>query len=542
MVGTMINGQRLLLSTSKILLLLVFIMVVPVSLTAQVWTVLAVDPKGDGRDPSLPDAAQLSYRYDERQDLLWFRVTLYGKPNEESFGVNIVVDTGAEQGAKMNWWGANKDFKFDKLVTAWVTRSGDGYQGTMGVGDAAGAKAKKFNNVLQDNLQIRVEDDSVLIGMKRTDLTDKMKMNLIAAVGSSQQWNDDIPNTRSVNLDLSAPRPTRRLREIDVSRNNFRFPSDYKTLPDGQPPQTVDRGYGCERLILIPGIYSGDGIFDGFIARHESEYEFYVLTPPGLNGTPARLLPSETTSYGEFTWIRRLERDILDLIAREKLNKPIIVAHGFPGSLAVEELAIRHPESLGGIIEIASMPVQFFPSPKDPTRKRPATPEERVETVNEGWAQKWFKYVTPETWESNNYPAAMYANDAERAERTRHQVEAVPLPVKIRYLCEFMASDHTPELSNLQVPLLALRPGFNEKVLADPANGWYKTGFQDAWDVFSGNPHIQLLTIPNARALLLDDQPKLTDDAIATFVALTSSKGEPKTVNLSGPKKSAVQR
>lgn len=49
MVGAMINGQRLLLSTSKILLLLVFITVVPVSLTAQIWTVLAVDPKGDGR-------------------------------------------------------------------------------------------------------------------------------------------------------------------------------------------------------------------------------------------------------------------------------------------------------------------------------------------------------------------------------------------------------------------------------------------------------------------------------------------------------------
>ncbi len=107
----MINGQRMLLSTSKILLLLAFVTVVPVGVTAQVWTVIAVDPKGDGRDASLPDAAQLSYRYDKQQDLLWFRVSLYGKPHEESFGVNIVVDTGAEDTAKMNWWGANKDFK-----------------------------------------------------------------------------------------------------------------------------------------------------------------------------------------------------------------------------------------------------------------------------------------------------------------------------------------------------------------------------------------------------------------------------------------------
>jgi len=32
------------------------------------------------------------------------------------------------------------------------------------------------------------------------------------------------------------------------------------------------------------------------------------------------------------------------------------------------------------------------------------------------------------------------------------------------------------------------------------------------------------MTIPNARALLLDDQPKLTDEAIATFVALAAAK------------------
>src|SRR5205807_5565727 len=242
---------------------------------------------------------------------------------------------------------------------------------------------------------------------------------------------------------------------------------------------------------------------------------FYVLAPPGLNRTPARPLPAETTSYGEFTWTRRFERDILDLIKREKLAQPILVTHGFPGSLAAEEIATQHREQIGGLIEIAGMPVQFAPSPEDPSRK--ATLDERIAVVNEGWAQKWFKYVTPETWESNNYPDDMFANDPGRASRARQQVEAVPLPVKIRYLCEFMASDHSGELTNLTVPTLALRPGFTETLLSDPTYGWLKSGFQDSWDVFSRNSKIQILTIPRARALLLDDQPKMADDAITTF-------------------------
>jgi len=505
-------------SARNALLLLSCVAGMAAGAAAQVWTVMAFDPRGDGRDPAMADAAQLSYRYDQQQDLLWFRVSLYGKPNADSFGVNIVVDTGAGDAAKMNWWGANKDFKFDKLVTAWVTQTNGAYQGTIGVGDAGGAQSHNINNLSQNNLQLRTEGDAILIGIKRTDLTDKMKFKLIAAVGSNQQWNDDIPNAGSLTLDLSAPRPARGLRELDFGRNNFRFPSGFKTLADGQAPRVVHQGHGRPALILVPGVYSGNQAFAGFIARNLSRYSFYLLTPPGLDGTEPRPLPPETTSYGEFPWTRRLARDILELIRREKLSKPVIVTHGFPGSLAAHELASLHPEAVGGVIDIAAMPVQFFPSFKEPGRKTGATPAERVAIVNEGWAEKWFKYVTPETWESNNYQAVMFTEDPARAEQVRRQVEAVPLPVKIRYLAEFMASDDSSELAALNVPLLVLRPGFNEKFLADPAHVFYKTGFQDSWDAFSANSHIKLLTIPNARALVLDDQPQPADDAIAAFI------------------------
>jgi pimeloyl-ACP methyl ester carboxylesterase len=495
----------------------------PVPPATNVWTVIAVDPKGDGRDePSWADAAQLSYRYDKQQEMLWFRVSLFGRPNADAFAVNIAVDTAADDAARMKWWGANKDFTFDRLITAWVTRADGGYKGTIGVSDAAGANAKDLTNLRRNNLHLRVEGDSILIGLKRADLTDNMKMNLIAAVGPGQEWNDDIPNTRSAVLDLSRPRPLRGLRELDLSRNNLKFRAGDRTLPDAQPPRIVQRGRGARTLILIPGVYSGDAAFDGFVARNESKYTCYVVTPPGLNGTPPRQLPPETTSYGELTWTRRLARDIRELIERKHLDKPIVVAHGFPGSLAAEELARSHAELFGGIVEIANMPVQFFPSSRHPGRE--ATPAERVAVVDESWAQRWFKYVTPETWESNNYPAEMFANDPNRGERARKQVEAAPLPVKVRYLAEYMASDHRAGYGTLVVPLLALKPGFNDTLLADPAYGWIKSSFQDGWNGFPKSPRIEVITIPDARALMLDDQPTLTDHAIATFVEVNSGR------------------
>src|SRR5436305_1368240 len=189
-------------SVSKIVLLLALMSISPAIANAQVYSVLTFDGKGDGRDPSLVDAAQLAYRYDKQQDILWFRIALYGQPNRDAFGVNLVIDTGGDDSTKINWWGANQTFRFDRLVTANVTRGDQDYTGTIGVGDAAGVNAKQMNNLRQNNLQLRVEGDSIVIGVKRTDITDKLKMNVVAAVGSNEQLNDELPNAGSVTIDL----------------------------------------------------------------------------------------------------------------------------------------------------------------------------------------------------------------------------------------------------------------------------------------------------------------------------------------------------
>ncbi len=485
----------------------------------QVWTVLSFDGRADGRDSSLADAALLGYRYDKQQDLLWFRVSLYGAPNAEGFGVNIMLDTGADDAAKMNWWGANKAFRFDKLVTAWVTRSDNGFQGTIGVGDAAGAQAKQFNNLHQNDLQIRVEGDSIIIGVKRTDLTDKLQLKFVAAVGSNQRWNDDIPNVGSASIDLSTEKPRAGLLEIDVSRNNLELPAGYTTLPDDQPPQITKKGRGKQRLILVPGMYSGARSFDGFIARNQARYRIYLLTPPGLNGTAARSMPAAGSSFSEMTWTRHLEQDILGLIRKQKMRKPVIVAERHPGAQAAIELAVQHPNEIGGVVLVGTDLVRFLPAPKDPTRKIPATFPERVVSIDGGWAAKWFKYVTPETWRSGDLAPALLSVEPSRAQLAWDQLESAPLEIKIRYLCEFWASDVTRSFDKLQVPVLALVPGFDEKFLANPANGFAKSAFLDSWEILvPKHPKLELVKIPDSRMLVLDDQPKLADDAIARFI------------------------
>jgi len=499
------------------MVLLALTVITPAPAAAQIYTVLTFDVKGDGRDPALADAAQLAYRYDKQQDLLWFRIALYGVPNENAFGVNIVIDSGGDDATRMNWWGGNKTFKFDKLVTAWVTRGNNGYQGTIGVGDVAGVNAKQLNNLHRNNLQIRVEGDSIVIGVKRTDITDKMKMNVIAAVGSNQQWNDDLPNAGSAAIDLS--RTTPGVREIDVGRNNLELTKEYKTLADRDHPVIAKKGSGKQTLILIPGMYSGTKSFDSFIDRNETQYKIFLVTPPGINGTPSRAMPARGTSFSELSWTRGLERDILNLIRKEKLTKPIIVAERQPGAQAAIELAIEHSDQIGGVVLVGTNLVQSFFSPKDPTRKTPLALSDRAGFVDESWAAKWFKYVTPETWKNGDLAKQLLSVDPARAQTAWDELESALLEIKVRYLCEFWASDVTRDFDKLKVPVLALLPGFDEKFFADPANAFAKPAFLDSWEMLvPKNPQLELLRIPNARMLVLDDQPKLADEAIARFV------------------------
>jgi pimeloyl-ACP methyl ester carboxylesterase len=311
-----------------------------------------------------------------------------------------------------------------------------------------------------------------------------------------------------------------------VTRNNLVLLAGETPLGDDEPLSIERRGRAAGRsLILVPGVFSGPDAFDPFIERHTSDYRVFIVTPPGLNGTRPRQVPPAGTSFGERTWTRRLERDILDLIRREHLERPVLVSHGFPGSLAVTAIAANHPESIGGAIEIAAMPAQPLPSPRDPSGKTFITPEERVRLQDELWGPKWFKYVTPETWENNNYPATMFQIDAARGERVRRRIEQHSLPVKIRYLTESNGTDDSADIARIVVPFLALRPGFTEAILADPLNRWFRTSFIDAWNAFAANPAVHVATIPDSGVLVFHDQFKTTDDAIVAF--LTQLAAEP---------------
>jgi tetratricopeptide (TPR) repeat protein len=170
------------------------------------WQLLAEDAEGDGQNPNLADGKALAYFYDRKADSLWFKIDLHKLPDPNVFGVNLVVDVDQNQATGLNWWGGNKNFTFDKLVTVWIIKGMDGkYYGPVGMTSAQYARRQRLTKLGENNLTFGVAatKKSIVIGFKRTDLDEARQMKFVAAVGSNVMWNDDLGAADGCTIELN---------------------------------------------------------------------------------------------------------------------------------------------------------------------------------------------------------------------------------------------------------------------------------------------------------------------------------------------------
>lgn len=173
--------------------------------TSAPWSLLSRDSENDGGNPNWAAVNALSYFYDATTDTVWFKFDLARLPNPHAFGINLVVDTDDNQITGANWWGGNRAFTYDRLVSVWVVKSGaEAFRGTVGVGDFHGVTSGRYTNIARNNLAFRADSSLrvMLLGIKRAELDEDGRMHLIAAVGSHAGWNDDVPDSSAIKFTL----------------------------------------------------------------------------------------------------------------------------------------------------------------------------------------------------------------------------------------------------------------------------------------------------------------------------------------------------
>lgn len=302
----------------------------------------------------------------------------------------------------------------------------------------------------------------------------------------------------------------------DDAINNLVHISGYQPSAVNAIPQYTMYGHGRKSMILIAGLGFDASVFSDFIEANNRNCRLYVITLPGFGNTQAPPMPAEGTSYGAHSWNKSAEEGIIKLIEKENIIRPVLVGQFVSGTQIAVEIAARYPEKIGGLILVGG-PVKFISmeagKPKDYALA------DLIRFTDSYTAPVMFKAISKSAWDAGNYLPQIYTVDSARGNDLWKISATVPLPVMIRYLCEYIASDVSLLVSQLKCPVLILRPAFTSTVLDNPINNYLKPQFIDKWDsVKLANSSVKIVDIQNSGVFVWKDAPDKVYSEIKQFI------------------------
>lgn len=207
---------------------------------------------------------------------------------------------------------------------------------------------------------------------------------------------------------------------------------------------------------------------------------------------------------------------IIKLIVKENMEKPIIVGHFVQGAQLAMRLAIDYPEKIGGAI-ILGGPAKYISVMGGLTRDFPL---DTLKMFTDNFtAPRWFKHMKKSFFDKNNFLPEVYSLDSSKGKILWQQSTDVPMSVKVRYVCEYFASDIKVEVFKIKCPVLVLRSTFSAQILQNPINNYIQPQFMDSWnDATSKNKLIAIKDIQNASTFVWKDQPEQTYETIHIFI------------------------
>lgn len=323
---------------------------------------------------------------------------------------------------------------------------------------------------------------------------------------------------------LAPSAPLHAQQGLDRSRNNIEYAPGYVTATDANAGRFESVGTGPSQLVFIGGWgFSGD-IFREFASRNAADYTTLLVTLPGFGGTAGWPMPAESVSHATTPWMSRSADAISRTMTQRGIRDAIVIGHFIVGSHVALELAQRHPDQVRGIVLAGAELSRFWPSRADTTGRTLSTPAQRAASVDRFLVPQFFRFVTDSTWHANNYLPHTFSVDSWHATRLWREQSLVPLPIMMRYLSDFYATEFAPKLDSIRAPLLILAPGFTEHILSDPRTSYLKMMFQDSWKPAQGRSTVEVQIVPNAAVNIWLDQPDVFTAVLKKFASRTASQ------------------
>ncbi|MBL8747124.1 MAG: alpha/beta hydrolase [Phycisphaerae bacterium] len=259
-------------------------------------------------------------------------------------------------------------------------------------------------------------------------------------------------------------------------------------------------------MILVPDIGFDWTVWKTFMERNGDRYSMWAITIPGMDKTEApQLLPGEDWEAMRLT-INTVSA-IAQFIEENKIDRPVIVGHGYGGHMAMR-LALDHPDLTRGIVSINGLPVQMLADPN----QEDSLAERRL-ILRESLAPK-MKMLTDQEWHDRHYATGFsLVTDGHRANELAAMLASQDRGVYSFFLFETILSDIRPRLQELRVPMLCIAPITPEP---PPPPQIVHLTWQKA---LGAPPGAWLVYYPNCRHFVMDDNPQQLDVDISLFVA-----------------------
>lgn len=195
------------------------------------------------------------------------------------------------------------------------------------------------------------------------------------------------------------------------------------------------RSAGSRAIVFIPGMAAGASAWDEIAPDFVTSHAVYAVTLPGYDGRPAVTQPV----------MERVAADLACFVA--DLNRPILVGHSQGGFLGFK-IAAEHPDLISGVVAVDGFPV--FPS------LAAASAEER-RALADRYANLLARNKTAmEFGEAIRNFILARAHDQTKAEAFAQRAANSDPAATEHYIVEMLTSDLRPQLSAINVPVLAL--------------------------------------------------------------------------------------
>jgi len=297
----------------------------------------------------------------------------------------------------------------------------------------------------------------------------------------------------------------------------------YPVTPAGALAEVRKFGSGSIPVLLIPEYRKNWSMYEEFIQSNLSAFTFYAITLPGYNGTNAYALPPRY-DFSNRVWLDNVVAGAMELISREKLNKPIVMGALNAGSYIGVQLVSRLKDNTRGLI-LLNGSIREGSDPVSYNR----TPEERAQVTNRDFSNViWYllrRYSYSDTELQTmmkrkllpGHPIFYYTKDTVKVKPVYRMHNAFRSLME-RYDLEWQTADLSGPLNSMRAPLLV--------ILSDYDAAWpfgsTTNALIEQWKKFkvdSRKDNLTISEVQNARLILTIERPDAVSRLLKAFAA-----------------------